>query len=66
MQVSAGRVTPVLLKGVHAGAGLLGRTPQALHMTAVPLHLLPSLAAATKDTCEAFGEGGSGGLAGGQ
>lgn len=51
MQVSAGRVTPVVLKGAHAGGGRLPRVPQALQMTAVPLHVPPSPAVAVKDTC---------------
>lgn len=55
MQVSAGRVTPVLLKGAHAGGGLFLGTPQALQMTAVPLQVPPSPAVAVKDTCQEAG-----------
>lgn len=50
MQVSAGRVTPVLLKAVHSGGGRLRRTPQALQMTAVPLQEPPLTALAVKET----------------
>lgn len=39
MQVSAGRVTPVLLNGLQAGGGRRGRTPHELQMTAVPEHV---------------------------
>lgn len=45
MQVSAGRVTPVLWNGRHAGSGLLGRTPHAAQMTAVPEHAPPEVVA---------------------
>lgn len=61
MQVSAGRVTLVLLKGVHAGAGRSRRKPQVLQITAVPLQTPPLPALAVKDTCRARRMGGGGG-----
>lgn len=49
MQVSAGRVTPVLLNGVQLGGGWLERTSHEAHMTAV-LEQEPPEVVAVKDT----------------
>lgn len=45
MQVSAGRETPVLLKGRQSGGGLLRRALGALQMTASPAQVPPSVVA---------------------
>lgn len=50
-QVSAERMASVSLKGVHARREQVRPTPQTLQMTAVPSHVLPSIAVAVKDTC---------------
>lgn len=52
MHVSAGRTTPVLPKGVHAGTGLRRLTLGELHTNAVPLHVSPP-DVAVNDTCVA-------------
>lgn len=49
MHVSAGRVTPVLSKGVQTGGGWSRRTPEVLQMTAAPVHV-PVGVVAVKDT----------------
>lgn len=56
MQVSAGRVTPVLLNGLQAGGGRRGRTPHELQMTAVPEHV-PVGVLALKETWRGAGRG---------
>lgn len=56
MQVSAGRETPVLLKGRQSGGGLLRRVLGALQMTASPAQVPPSVVA-VNDTCGTKGRG---------
>lgn len=50
MHVSAGRETPVLLKGRQSGGGWLRRVRGALQMTASPVQVPPSVVA-VNDTC---------------